>query len=167
MQEFRLAAAWTAWRQHAARSASAKQSVLIAVARLQNTIVSKAWQSWRTHAVRNAELKQRLVPALAAKLKDLTWAAWLFWADWARRRAILRAVLQTAQLARRHKTERDSFAAWHHITQRKRGARNLYPMSYVSPASFSVSLFWKCQCPPFLLLMTITWFQTTIAKACS
>ncbi len=122
MRTFRLAAALAAWRQHAAHAASAKQIVLMAIARLQNSMASKAWQSWRAYAVHNAELEQRLMPVLAARLKGQTWATLDFWADWAHRRALLRELLETAQLSRRQKLQRDSFAAWLHSVQRNTGA---------------------------------------------
>ena len=125
MRVYRLTAALAAWRQHASHAASAKQTVLLAIARLQNSMASKACQSWRTYAVRNVELRQRLMPVLAGRLRGMTWAALGFWADWAHRKALLRELLEAAQLSRRQKLQRDSFIAWLHSVQRRAGAHTI------------------------------------------
>ena len=117
-----LTAAWTAWRQYAAYSGSAKRMLCIAVARLQNSMLSKAWQSWHSYIVYNKDLKQRLTPILGSKLRGIKWAATQFWAEWAHRKASLRVLLLQAQQARLLRIQKGCFAAWFFKVQRKTGA---------------------------------------------
>jgi len=119
-----LASSWTAWRQHAAYSGSAKRMLCIAVARLQTNMLAKAWQSWCSYIASNKYLKQRLAPVLGSKLRGIKRAATLFWAMWAHRKASLRVLLLQAQHARLLELERGYFAAWCYKVQRKTGGHS-------------------------------------------
>lgn len=122
MRNSSLAAAWSAWRQRATYSGSAKSILLTAIARLHNRTLSTAWQSWRGYTLHCIDLKQRLRPLLEATLRGRAWAALHAWAGWAGVRVGLRGLLKGAQQTRQRRCLERCFAAWLHLIHRRTGA---------------------------------------------